>query len=396
MSLLEQLLPASFKGVSFLMMSSNISGGRKDVKHSFPNSNKQTIEDLGLSPKVFSISAVITGENYLQDRDRLLSALEQGGPGTLVHPMYGRLENYVARTYTLAENLTVLGEAKFSITFEIDDDVGAPVEALNTLNTISKANQAWINAVTTDIADNYSVSPSFANNFTSAADKMNDTVTAFEDSTSFIQASADEINEFTNQLATLESNILSLVQEPQALADSLTGVFASIDSLYPTVTATIDVLAGLFGFGDGDVQINTTTAILIERKKNNDILNNSMQGMALSYSYFNAVQKEFGNVNEIEATADDLEIQYQKVITADGLSDATKSSLTDLRLESQKFFDQQKLVTAQIITVDTNLTSARLLSFQYYGDSSLGEDLISLNNFDDVAFVEGDVQVLTQ
>ncbi len=408
MSLLNELSSASYKGVSFLTTSSKITGGRKDVKHSFPNSNKQTIEDLGLSPRAFQMSASIIGQavspvigeqtstDYIQRRDAFLRVLEEGGPGPLVHPFYGRLENYVARTYTLLENLTELGEAKFLITFEISNIIGVPIAAETTLNTINKFNDLFIGSCIANLEDNYTVTPSFLGNFGSAVDKMNDVVTEFKDNISFLQVAANEINTFSRKINSLETNILTLVQQPRALVDSITGLFFTVNNLYPTIEATLAVFAGFFDFGDNDTTINITTASLAERKTNDDIINATIIALPCSYTYLNASQVIYTTVEDIEEVADTLEIQYQKVISKEGLSDETKSTLTDLRVETQKFFDQQKLTVRQIIDINTNLTSARLLAYQYYGDSSQGEELALLNNVDDVTFIEGDIEVLTE
>lgn len=397
MSLEEQLQPASFKGVSFYVTAATVTGGRKDIKHSFPNSNRQTIEDLGLAPRVFNITAVISGDDtYVQDRDRLIAALEEGGPGILIHPFYGQLNNYVARTYTLAEDLTTLGEARFTIVFEISDSTGLPVQSQNTLSIIDTANQNVVAGVQEDITGTYNVTPGFLGNFQAAKDKINEGITAFNENTSVLQADAAQINAFNQELNEFSNNINSLVKNPSELATSITNLYNTVDSLYASVESTAAVLAGFFDFGDDDTPITPTTAGLVERKTNNNVLNSAMQSLALSYAYFNTAQVTFETVEQIDEAASELEKQYRKVIKAEGLSDATKDELTNLRTELQSFFNSQRTIARQIIEVDTNKTSARLLSYQYYGDSSEGETILELNNVkQDVNFIEGTVKILT-
>ena len=395
MSLLESLQPASFKGAPFLVTLASIAGGRKDIKHIYPNSDRQVIEDLGKAQRIFNIEAVITGDNYIQNRDRLLSVLEEGGSGTLIHPLYGQLDNIVARTYTLLEDLTELGTAKFSVVFEVTGTLGIPTQALNTVNKISDSNDDFLTALKEDITNNYAVTPSFTGNFSAAIDKLDGVVDAFNSNTSLLQAAADEINAFSKEVSDFSDNITSLIQAPQNLADSLVSLYNTASGLYPTAEATVDVFKRFFSFGDDDSSITETTAIRIEKAKNNRVINQSMQSVALSYSYLSAAQIDFETVDDVEETADVLETQYQKVIIADGLSEETKSALTDLRSDMQVFFDEQRVNADQILTVETNLISARLLSFQYYGDSDNGEQLIDLNSAEDVTFIEGSVQVVS-
>lgn len=399
MTLLNELHEGSFKGVTFLIARSNISGGRKDVLHSFINSDKQTVEDLGLKPRVYQVTAIvnadITNKNYIQRRDQLLSILEQGGAGTLVHPFYGRIDNVVARSFTLLEEMTELGDGKINITFAVSDNFGIPVQSQNTLSIIEKSNAAFLAAINADFAAKYKVDPRNLNSFTDAVATLNDVVDSFEGKTSFLQAAADEIDSFTKELSDFSENITSFVTNPQSLSDSITNLFTSIDNLYPTVQATADVLTGFFDFNDDKEQKQNTTASRIERNKNDDLVQAAMQNMSLGFAYFNTAQIEFETVEEIESASDCLEIQYQKVIVAEGLQEETKAELKTLRVEMQKFFDQQKVTARRLITVYTNLTTARLLSYQYYGDSSEGERIAILNNTADVSFIDGDVLILT-
>lgn len=399
MTIKDDVLPGSFKGVPFLISKSSVSGGRKDVLHEFPNSNRQTIEDLGLLPRSFTVKAILNAdtdnENYLQRRDALLAALEQGGAGVLVHPLYGQIENVVCRSYTADEEFTALGDGAITINFAISDDLGVPVVSQTTLSAIEQANDDFQAAAVADIAENFNVDTFNLNSMTDALATGNDMISSFQASTNVIQAAADEIDTFNSQLSEMTANIVSLVQAPQNLADSIDTTFNLIDSLYPTVEATVNVLTGLFGFNDGVELREESTVSRKERNQNDLLFRASMQSMSLGWAYFNTAQIEFETVEDIEAAADVLEAQFQKVIAADGFTDATKSRLIDLRTLMQRFFDDQKLTARQLITVKSNLTSCRLLSFQYYGHSGEGERIGSLNNTDDITFIEGNLTILT-
>ncbi len=169
-----------------------------------------------------------------------------------------------------------------------------------------------------------------------------------------------------------------------------------MNALYVSSTATIQVLAGLFGFGGDDVPTRLDTSSRIEKDNNRRLMNGVMNSLALSFSYVNAANIQFQTILELDEVANDLEAQYQAVVAAEDLPDLINSQLTDLRASVREFFDIQQLQVRQLATVNTNLTSARLLSFQYYGDSNQADQLIELNAFPDVSFIEGDVQVLTK
>lgn len=398
MSVAEELLPGSYKGVAFLIERSSVAGGRKDVKHSFPNSNKQTIEDLGLMPRIYTVEAILTttsnGNFYMQRRDRLLSVLEEGGKGVLVHPFYGQIENVVARTFSVVENTTELGDSKLNIVFEISDDAGTPTTADNTLSLIESNTTVAINALSAYTAETFTVSTNAPTNYATAVNKLNDVVADFSVNITFLSVASDAIDTFSNELGDLEADITSIVSDPQAIADSITSLYNTVNGLYTTVDATFEVLRGFFDFGDTDIPINQTTTILTERQTNNDALNGIMQGQALCFAYLNAAQIDYQTVTEVDAAADILETQYQRVISS-AISNDAKEPITDLRVQVQAFFDEQKLNVQQIISVNVPEIPARVLAYQYYGSSDLGADLAELNEDFNATFLDGEVEILT-
>lgn len=72
------------------------------------------------------------------------------------------------------------------------------------------------------------------------------------------------------------------------------------------------------------------------------------------------------------------------------------NDLQELRTQTREFFDQQKLTIRRVINVQTNETTTRLLSYQYYKDSSLGKSLAELNSILDVSNVKGSIDILTE
>lgn len=141
--------------------------------------------------------------------------------------------------------------------------------------------------------------------------------------------------------------------------------------------------------------ISATTAELIEREKNDNILDQSVNAQALSYAYVSVAQVSFETVAEIEVAERELETQYKLIVDPESSNKEVNTALTDMRIIVQAFFDEQRLSVKQVISVHTNITSARLLSYQYYGESETAAQIVGLNGISDVSFVEGDVDILT-
>ena len=402
MSIFEDTLPASYAGVSFLMDRSNIEGGRKDAKKEFPNSDLQNIEDLGLAPRKFTIAGTITqdsnAENYKQRRDSFLRVLEKGGKDILVHPLYGRLSNIVVRTFTLSESFTDLGEAKFNISFEIDNSDGTPIASTDTLSIIESSTSSSLAKINQYVSENFSVSNRFPANFASAVGKVNDVLDEFESNTSFFQVAADGIDGFSEQLVELRSNVAALVTSPSTLVNSISTLFSTVDSLYSTEDQTFDVIQGFFSFGDEDeaAPIKQNTSGRIERAKNRNLINDLMKSQSLVRNYRNISEIEFTTISKLNHFEKVMEDQYQATISNSELDRETIDSITQVRVDVQGFFSKEKLNVSQIIEVKTHELPSRVIAYSYYGSSDLGLDIADLNEDMNVSFIKGDIEVFTE
>lgn len=402
-----KIIDGSFKGIPIRIDSGAVDGGRKNAKKQFPNRDTQTIEDLGLRPRTYRLQIVVaprttvaggvtnTQQGYFEYRDALIAALENKGTGELIHPLYGRIENVFASTFSINEDFSDFGRTRISVTFEVSSDTGIPRQTITALSQLTSKNTAIAAAVNTDISDNFSVLTKFKNNFGDAVDKVNAIIDAAVESTSFLGAAADEINQFNSDIASLTANVNSLIIAPSSLATSINNLFSNTDGLFGTAENTLKAFQGLFGFGSNDEDdINQTTAGRIERAQNRAVLNGSVNAQALGFAYVNASQITFETVRDVEEVADDLEVQYQRVVTS-GSSDEAVAAVTEMRVVVQQFFDEQKLTAKQIISVDTNTIPARVLSYQYYAESESADQIIELNGITDVSFVEGSVEIVT-
>lgn len=395
MALIDDLFPASYKGAEFLINSAAIKGGRKDVLHSFPQSDKQNIEDLGLLPRNFTLPAIINEPDYINKRDTLLRALEEGGAGVLIHPSFGRIENIFARSFTGNEDFTRLGDTTFTIVFDVSDTDGLPTQASTGVSEVSQNSDIVNRGIEIDIGSIFSVTNSFPRNFLSAQLQQLRIIDTLLNNVRSLTATPVQINSFNAKVVDYNSNINSLITEPTELAAVMSSVFLDIPGLYTEPKEQVTVLSQFFVFGDDDEPINQTTAGRIERKRNQDIINDSVKGFSLTQSYVSAAQINFSTVEEIEDTANILETGFQSVKSAGALSTETLGNLEDLRTITQRLFDEQKLTANQIINVNTQKLPSRVIAYQYYGESDLGNNIALLNNSINVSGISGDIDILT-
>ncbi|MBI6949054.1 DNA circularization protein [Pseudomonas koreensis] len=126
----DRLLPASFRGVGFWIDQAKTPVGRKGQLHEYPQRDLPYFEDLGQQAKTHDLTAFIIGADCLEQRDKLLKALEAGS-GELVHPWLGRLQVRVGEcdmTHTRQDG----GLVTFSLKFYPDRPLPFPTATVST------------------------------------------------------------------------------------------------------------------------------------------------------------------------------------------------------------------------------------------------------------------------
>lgn len=156
MSYLESLRPASFRGVPFEVEASIFTGGRRTIPWEYPQRDTPFIEDLGRSLRKFSVNAFVLEPEYFTKRNRLRTALEQGGPGTLIHPYYGSMEVSVD-SFNITENSQQGGSAAISIKFLESGIAQFPSPDLDTTAQVSSLAESARAQIATDFTQRFSL-----------------------------------------------------------------------------------------------------------------------------------------------------------------------------------------------------------------------------------------------
>lgn len=127
----EQLRPASFRGVPFLVESSDQQIGRRAVQTEYPGRDEPFPEDMGRRAWADTLTAFVLGENHLEQAQKLTAALNQYGPGELVHPYQGTLLVQVGDA-SVRHSSREGGVSTFSISMHEAAPASAPNEQPNT------------------------------------------------------------------------------------------------------------------------------------------------------------------------------------------------------------------------------------------------------------------------
>ena len=217
----NQLQQASFRGVDFFVDSHGYAVGRRNVVHQYPFQDEAYVEDLGQEADSFSINGYILQKpplfNYFKDRDKLIEALKEEGPGILVHRYLGEKRVALVGQARISETFQEGGMARFQMNF---------VEAGK--NQFPKA--------TTD--------PVGAMDF-AALDSINRAIDAFGDVYDTAQSVVDDIND---SMAMIKSTLRTLKSVPASVISEAVGLVTSATTLISSVLSTpCDLASAIVG-----------------------------------------------------------------------------------------------------------------------------------------------------
>lgn len=118
---------ASYKGVSFEVVSVNDSADRAVVEHLYPYINGGDLEDMGLNAKQVQMQAIFNGDGYYTKLKQFLKVMEEKGAGVLVHPILGRMPEMICVSYSISHDAENVNYCAVDLTFK------EATEALSTL-----------------------------------------------------------------------------------------------------------------------------------------------------------------------------------------------------------------------------------------------------------------------
>jgi prophage DNA circulation protein len=150
----QQLRKASFRGVPFEVQAHTTEGGRRVVVHEFPQQDTPYVEDMGKQGRKFALECWVIGDDFSDQRNAILKALEATGPGKLVHPWLGEMQVQVTG-FSLSEEPTKGRKVEFRVSFS---ETGLQVSPSTTVSSTTSALAACdnLNAAAVD---------NFANDF---------------------------------------------------------------------------------------------------------------------------------------------------------------------------------------------------------------------------------------
>jgi prophage DNA circulation protein len=237
----DDLLPASWRGVPFLLRSSRAQLGRRAEVHEFPAGEEHYAEDLGRAARRYEIEGFVVGEDYVSRRQELERAFETPGSGRLSHPLYGVIEAQVVGAVTISESDADGGGASFSASF-VEAGESDPLKVFVSART------------TTEVATELEVLEVAADeDFAAVWSAIAEVASVYDEALEFVQAFASDLRAIVGAAAgvmgTIEAGVRAvedLAEQAQALialpARLAASVRSAIASIFSALSSVAEVL----------------------------------------------------------------------------------------------------------------------------------------------------------
>lgn len=449
----ENLLPGQIGKVKFLWDGVEESGGLKTVIHEFVNSNNRFVESLGILNDTFTVSAILAGANYQQQLIQLKKVMKTPDEVVFKHPFEGD-KNVFPIGYNVTQNDKTLGQA--TIRLELSEvplpsqgNATQPTSAGITIASLSAQADALTGTFEKSISDVLDITKN--SNFKKLQEVLDKAGSAFNTVFTTVDAVVGSLSVVKNEIDQFTNNITRLMNVPELLMNSITGVFNSLVELAATPEAALAMLSKLFSFGDtvdqtdefgvlGDliaplnpiVQVRPDTTTAITRQQNQNAIKTFMQTSALVKAYVAAAKIDFsgtaavetgadiigasitatataigplGTVESVDAVTSVLNDQFNKIFTQIQtgepnndtfifMDSETLSKLLALRDDFSVFMEQVRLAAFDVDTIKTQPQTVQTLTYQYYGNTDKRNLLIGLNTVGNAADIKGDFEIL--
>lgn len=139
MSWKDNLQDASLRGIAFKVDSDEATFGRRVQVHEYPNRDKPWAEDLGRATRRFSVQAYLIGDDFFEQRNRLIEAIEKPGSCTLVHPYYGEMTVVVDDAIRVSHSQSEGRMCRISFSFVESGELSFPTAGLATDQKLSSS-----------------------------------------------------------------------------------------------------------------------------------------------------------------------------------------------------------------------------------------------------------------
>ncbi|MGK4327996.1 DNA circularization N-terminal domain-containing protein [Lonsdalea quercina] len=247
MSWIDNLHDASLRGVKFKISGDEAQFGRRVQVHEYPNRDKPYSEDLGRATRHFSVEAYVIGDDFMEQRNRLIQEIEKEGPATLIHPYYGEMSITINELARISHANDEGRMCRIAFSFVEAGELSFPTAGLATGKKLASS-VSWLDECIESAMEAFGLDglPDFINDgVLDDASAMMDFVTdAFKYVDAGVTAAARLMNGDLTVLLGSGSSAMNFVNRLQTMWRAGTRLSGDTKSLVSMITGLTGVTAG--------------------------------------------------------------------------------------------------------------------------------------------------------
>ncbi|MFP1742522.1 DNA circularization protein [Lonsdalea quercina] len=247
MSWIDNLHDASLRGVKFKISGDEAQFGRRVQVHEYPNRDKPYSEDLGRATRHFSVEAYVIGDDFMEQRNRLIQEIEKEGPATLIHPYYGEMSITINEPARISHANDEGRMCRIAFSFVEAGELSFPTAGLATGKKLASS-VSWLDECIESAMEAFGLDglPDFINDgVLDDASTMMDFVTdAFKYVDAGVTAAARLMNGDLTVLLGSGSSAMNFVNRLQTMWRAGTRLSGDTKSLVSMITGLTGVTAG--------------------------------------------------------------------------------------------------------------------------------------------------------
>jgi hypothetical protein len=400
-----RLQRGSFRGIQFLWDTSSTTAGRKTIVHEFPNSDRRVVEDLGFLNNNFQIDIVlhnrrslldiINSQDYYTWRDSFKRALDQEGPGILIHPLYGS-RMVSALNYTITESQRDLGICRISVIFSEGVNNIYPQQSGNNAGIINNLAVNGISGIGTNIQDyitNANISSVVYNDLIGKGYQAS---AAFNGISKKYYSNTGTANSFTNAINSFENSVPATVIDSAQYGSTISNLLTLSNDYGNSGFLQFSIAQELFDFGNTDIpfRVQTNNTNIIQNNRN--LINEAMQTGGLINAYRNVPFLDLSDEVRVAEVQQILRAQFKQFESFSTINEELIDIVKTLRVQVSEYLADAAEAAFRISTIQVNnFIPMSVLVYQYYGNLDNVARIQELNITQDPSFTIGPVQVLT-
>jgi len=398
---LKKLRKASFRGVPFFYESADTELGRRLARHEYPQRDIPYLEDMGRKAREMELDAYVIGGDYMRQRDALISAIEQSGAGTLVHPFLGEMQATVD-SCTLSESNNYGGMARFSLRFIEAGSNEYPKTELDTQSLVETQCTAANDAMLEEFGGSFSVAdaPDFVSQnaldgIAVFVDVASGLIAQMQSAVYLAQDYVDAAASALSELRLAASN--SIIGDSLRLGRSVLAVVQGIGKLQNLTTFSEHRYPSLL-----PPPYSYNTPSRQQQRANQQALFGLVRRAAIVETVRLSAQYDFDTREQMQAKrtelADLLDGEIRSAANPQNSTFKDKSYKALIALRTQMSQDLTARGNTLARTFDVQLqqsTPALVLSYDYYEDLRDG-DIVALNNAAHPLFLRGTIELLAK